>query len=79
MKKLVYRRVNLNFLSCPTCGDVSVIMISRSKGLDGFIKHGCRHSVAALLSHFLNVELKTRKAARVAANPNGRKAKKRKS
>lgn len=66
-------------LVCPKCSKVSWIIVGGT--FDGFIKHGCIHSVGTLLNEMvkkdLEVRLKTKKKpGRVAENPNGRRPKK---
>lgn len=72
----VARKVDLHFISCKSCTETTIIMTAKSKGLDGFIKHGCTHSVHLLLMEMLKDKLAARKKlSRVAGNPNGRKKK----
>lgn len=76
MKKKVVRSIDLRFVSCKTCGEVTILMTARSKGLTGFIKHGCFHSVKLLMMEMLKEKIAKRKALRLAANPKGGKRKK---
>lgn len=66
----------LHSLVCHTCAEVSWLVVGGK--YDGFIRHGCRHSVQDLLKILLEKELKTRKkkAVRIAGNPTGKKRKK---
>lgn len=57
----VIKTVNFHFLSCHKCGETTIIQTARAKAMDGFIKHGCTHSVARLLLEMLKDRINARK------------------
>lgn len=55
----------MNSLVCKTCGEVTFFMIGGN--VDGFVRHGCIHSVSLLLKELLKDKIKARAKAKKAA------------